>query len=312
MRHNESVKGLSCWDGPIIDAHQHFWEPEKNRYPWLEKGVSIPFRYGNYDAIKPAYLPADYLQDTDHHNVVATVYMEAEWDPNDPIGETRYVHQLSAESGFPAAMIAQAWLDRADVDEVLRAQAAFPLVRSVRHKPGGASSPQGAQSHKSLMSDDKWRSGYAKLSELGLHFDLQTAWWHLDEARQLARDFPDTLIILNHTGLPSDRTEAGLAGWTQAMRRFAQLPNVAVKISGLGLPGRRWSIDDNGWIIKETIDIFGVSRCMFASNFPVDSLCGSYKEIFDGFKLVAARHFSVAEQEALFYSNAKSVYRLKV
>ncbi|PIJ49306.1 thioesterase [Erwinia sp. OLTSP20] len=303
---------LACWDGPIIDAHQHFWQPEKNHYPWLEKDVSIPFRYGNYDAIKRSYLPADFLRDTAHHHVVASVYMEAEWDPADPIGETRYVHQLSAETGFPAAMIAQAWLNRADVESTLQTQATFPLVRSVRHKPGGAASPQEAQQHKSLMMDETWRSGYARLSGLGLHFDLQTAWWHLDEAKQLARDFPDTLIILNHTGLPADRSQAGLTGWSEAMRRFAQAPNVVVKISGLGLAGKPWHIDDNAWIIKETINIFGVSRCMFASNFPVDSLCGSYAEIFDGFKLVAARYFSPGEQESLFFSNARSVYKVAV
>ena len=51
---------MARYDGPIVDAHQHFWEPERNPHPWLQPGVQIPFRYGNYDAIKRRYLPDDY------------------------------------------------------------------------------------------------------------------------------------------------------------------------------------------------------------------------------------------------------------
>ena len=310
MSKSQEIEKHPVWDGPIIDAHQHFWEPQKNNYPWLAEGACIPFRYGNYDAIKRPYLPSDLLADAHPHKIASTVYMEAEWDPRDPLGETRYVHQLSEDTGFPGAMVAQAWLDHPDVESILRAQAVFPLVRSVRHKPGGATSASDAKYKKSLMSDKTWRKGYAILGELGLHFDLQTAWWHLDEARQLALDFPKTLIILNHTGLPADRSELGIANWAKAMRRLAEAPNVVVKISGLGLPGQRWRVEDNAWIIRETITTFGVARAMFASNFPVDSLCGSYRDIFDGFKQVAAQHFTLSEQECLFFSNAQSIYKV--
>ena len=55
----------------------------------------------------------------------------------------------------------------------------------------------------------------------------------------------DTLIVLNHAGLPSDRSEEGLAAWQRAMARFAECPNVALKISGIGQAGRRWSVEDN-------------------------------------------------------------------
>jgi predicted TIM-barrel fold metal-dependent hydrolase len=296
------------WSGPVVDAHQHFWDPVANNHPWLKPGCNIPFRYGDYSAIKRRYLPDDYLADAAGHQVSETVYVETEWDPGAPIDETRYATGLSERFGVPNAIVAQAWLDRSDAASVIAGQAAFPLVRSVRHKPGGPTTPDAVGRERSLMSDDTWRRGYALLERHGLHFDLQTAWWNLDEAVQLARDFPRTLIVLNHAGLPSDRSSAGLAGWHAAMARFAAESNVRVKISGLGQRDRRWSADDNRWIVEEIVAMFGAERTMFASNFPVDSLCGSFDTIFSGFKQIAAR-YSEVDQQPLFCDTARSVYQ---
>ena len=108
------------------------------------------------------------------------------------------------------------------------------------------------------MDDERWRTGFAALSRHDLHFDLQTPWWHFDAAAELARDFPDTTIILNHTGLPSDRTPDGLAQWRAAMTTLAQQPNVRLKISGLGQPGQAWTVESNGPVIRDALSIFGV------------------------------------------------------
>jgi predicted TIM-barrel fold metal-dependent hydrolase len=108
--------------------------------------------------------------------------------------------------------------------------------------------------------------------------------------------------------LPSDRSEAGTTGWREAIERFADQPNTAVKISGIGLAGEAWTAESNGALVLETIRIFGVDRCMFASNFPVDSLCASYDTIFTGFKRIVAG-FSARDQRKLFHDNAVKYYR---
>jgi predicted TIM-barrel fold metal-dependent hydrolase len=298
----------ALYNGPIIDAHHHFWDPQANYHPWLAEDANIPFRYGDYSAIKRRYLPPEYFADATPHNVVQTVYVETEWDPRDPIGETRFIEQIAARYGVPNAVVAQAWLDHPDALAVLAEQALFPSVRSVRHKPGGPQSPEQVGEQRTLMSDEHWRRSYAALHELGLRFDLQTPWWNLPEAELLARDFPETTLILNHAGLPSDRSAEGLAGWHGAMARLAERPNVVVKISGLGLKGKRWSSQDNRWIVREIIAMFGSERAMFASNFPVDSLCGSFDDIYSGFKHIV-RDLPHADQERLFYSNAQRIYR---
>lgn len=296
---------------PIIDAHQHFWDLEANYLPWLCDEPPVPFRYGDYRPIRRNYLPAHYLADAAAHDIVKTVYVEAEWDPDDPLGETRWVSALADAEGLPTAIVAQAWLDRDDVDHVLAAQVAFPRVRGVRHKPKAAGSPSDARRGAPRSMDDPvWRRGFSLLQPLGLSFDLQTPWWHLDAALDLARDFPATQIILNHTGLPANRSAEGLEGWRKAMASLAGAPNVAVKISGLGQPGKAWTAEANRPIVRDTIRMFGVDRCLFASNFPVDCLCVDFDTIMGGFSEIT-RDLPEADRVKLFHDNAARLYRLE-
>lgn len=297
-------------DFPIVDAHQHFWDLQHNYHPWLCDEPPIAFRYGDYSAIRKSYLPADYAADGRGLSIVKSVHVEAEWNPRDPVGETHWLEQLSAAQGLPTACVAQAWLDRADADAVLAAQAARPLVRGIRHKPRAAGSPDDAQrGAPGSMDDPRWRRGFALLETHRLSFDLQTPWWHFDAAAQLARDFPRITIIVNHTGLPVDRSAEGLAQWRAAMQTLAQCANVFIKISGLGQPGRMWTLESNGPIIRDTIAIFGVDRCMFASNYPVDKLCAPLETIFAGFHAAVSER-PHAEQRKLFHDNAVRIYRL--
>jgi predicted TIM-barrel fold metal-dependent hydrolase len=294
----------------IVDAHQHFWDLAQNYYPWLCDEPSIPFRYGDYNAIRKTYLPEDYFQDTAGYQVVKTVHVEAEWNPADPVGETRWLQQIANQYGIPSAVVASVRLDHKDAEQMLAAQAAFQIVRGVRHKPRAASHPDRIEAGvPGSMSDTKWRAGFALLERYGLSFDLQTPYWHLYEAADLASTFPNTQIIVNHTGLPSDRSRKGLAKWHQAMATVAGQPNVAVKISGLGSLGQPWSIEANRQIVLDTIEIFDVNRCMFASNFPVDKIVADFDTIFTGFKMIV-RDFPTTDQDKLFQKNAIRVYRL--
>ncbi len=295
---------------PIVDAHQHFWNLDKGNYPWLEPDENIPFRYGDYSALKRNYLYEEYRQDSAKHNVVKTVHMEAEWNHADPLGETGWLAGFAAEHDLPTALVAQAWLDRDDVEEVLAGQAACPLVRGIRQKPKVAASPADYEPHMpGTMADPRFREGYALLADHGLSYDLQTDYWHLHEAAELAGDFPETQIIINHTGLPADRSEAGLKAWREAIRIASDAENIAIKISGIGQPGLPWTVEANKGIVLDVIAAFGTDRCMFASNFPVDGLCAGFDDIFDGFKAITAG-FGADDRRKLFHDNAVRIYRL--
>lgn len=296
----------------LIDAHHHFWDLGRNYHPWLcDEPPPAAGRHGDARALRRNYLPEDFRRDWDGLRVAGSVHVEAEWDPRDPVGETRWVDSVADEAGFPTVIVAQAWLGRGDVEEVLEAQARFARVRGVREKPAVAARPDQVAPHApGSMSDPAWQEGYARLEAHGLSFDLQAPFWHLPEARALAERFPGIAIVLDHTGLPTLRTPEGLAAWRKCMRTLAEAPNTAVKISGLGEPHLpRWSVRTHRDVVLETIDIFGVDRCMFASNYPVERLYAPYAAIMRGFMDIAAR-YSLTERRRLFHENAMRWYRI--
>lgn len=293
---------------PIIDAHQHFWNPTINYHPWLCDEPPIAFRYGDYSALRRPYLPSDYLRDTSDYPVAATVYIETEWAANTTITEMQYVAQLRTETGYPNVAVAHAQLDDPDVGRILAQLEGIDFVRGIRHKPRAHPAP--GDCAPGGMLDDNWRRGYAQLADHGLRFDLQTPWWHLHEAASLANDFPATPLIINHAGLPADRSHSGLSAWRDAIRDIADCPNVSIKLSGLGSPGQSWTTSANQDIVLYVIETFGVDRCMFASNFPVDGLCAPFSVIFDGFAQIT-RALGDSNQHKLFHKNAARIYDIK-
>ena len=268
----------------------HVWDPRAHYYPWLCDPEPISFRYGDYRTLRKPYLVADYRADSSGWRVERGVYVEAEWDPRDPLGEMNFIAEVRKPGNFPTVAVAQAWLHHDDCPAVLEAQARHAFVRAIRHKP-----------KPGMMDDAKWRRGYARLAPLGLHFELQAPWSQFEEAARLAADFPDTTIVVNHTGLPYVEQ---LGGWRSAMAALAARPNVAVKISGLG------NVQHKREVVLAAIELFGTGRAMFASNFPVDSLRHTFSEIFSEFDHLT-RGLPEAERRALFHDNAVRIYRME-
>jgi predicted TIM-barrel fold metal-dependent hydrolase len=131
----------------------------------------------------------------------------------------------------------------------------------------------------------------------------------LPEAAELVGAFPEIPVVLNHTGFPWDRSAEGLAAWRRDMRLVARAPHVHLKLSELGLRDRAWDYEENRRIVLEAIDLFGVQRCMFASNFPVAKLRIGFDALYTAYKNMVA-DFTRCEQMALFHDNAKRFYRL--
>ena len=294
----------------LIDAHHHLWDLQHNYYPWLKDRPEVHFFMGNYDRLKRDYLPADYRHDARGHNVLKTVHVEAEWDRDDQVGETKWLTEINLRHGMPDAIVAHAWFHTGNAEEIIALQASFPLVRGIRSKPVTSITPDAmTPGAPGTMQDPKWLDGFSLLEKYKLTWDLRVPAWHLVEASQVARLFPRTNIVLNHTGFPWDRSEEGLAAWREGMVAIARYPNVHLKVSEFGLKHQHWDYQSNRRIVREAIDIFGIQRCMFATDAPVSGLRVGYDTLVRSVKRMIA-DFPPEDQDRFFWRNAQDFYRL--
>jgi predicted TIM-barrel fold metal-dependent hydrolase len=185
---------------------------------------------------------------------------------------------------------------------VLERHCAYPNMRGIRDF-----------SYGDYLVEDAWHRGFALLEKYGLSCDLDCTWERMPKARDLAGTFGNTLIVLDHAGFPQDRTEEYFADWRAGMATLAKADNVVCKISGLGMgdhmAGGRWTVDSIRPYIHGCLETFGVDRCLFGSNWPVDSLFGDYGPTLTAY-LTATADLTEAERQAVFAGNATRVYRL--
>jgi predicted TIM-barrel fold metal-dependent hydrolase len=299
-------------DLPIVDAHHHLWDLAGDlTYPWH---TNTEHSYmGDNSALRRTYMPPEFRRDSALHNVIATVHIEAECDRSKQVAETAWLTKVAAEYGMPNAIVAHAWIDEPNSEEILLQHKQYPLVRGIRTKPIISKGPNDSvRGQPRSMQDPKWRKGIGLLAKHDLSWDLRVTWWHLEEAADVVREHPDLRVVLNHTGYPLDRSPEALKVWRRGMEALAALPNnVHCKISGLTVLGEPWTLQANKPIIREAISIFGADRCLFASNFPVDGLKGSWDYLYSCFKASVA-DMPLTDRRKMFAENALRFYGIGV
>ena len=291
----------------IIDAHHHIWRLDKT--PWLN-GPMVPRIFGAYDPLRRDYPIAEYLADAGPAGVVKSVYVQVNVAPGAEVEEVQWVQSIADQHGFPHGIVGYADLASPQVADTLDRQLSCKNLRGIRQQlhwhrlTAYCFSPRA-----DLMNDAAWRAGLREVGKRGLVFELQVFTSQMKDSAQLARDFPEVNFVLLHCGMLEDRSEQGWARWREGMRELAACPNVCTKLSGLGTFERR--CEPALWkpVIQETLALFGPSRVMFGSNFPIEKLWTSYAEL-----LAASRAGLVGlttdERHEVLYATAQRVYRL--
>ncbi|WP_027169534.1 amidohydrolase family protein [Mesorhizobium sp. WSM3224] len=293
----------------IVDTHQHFQSLSDAAYPWLDPDRPEPLE-GDLSPIRRDYMPADYRRDMAGLGIVKTVHVQNGRNPHDPLDETRWLSALARQEGMPDAIVAYADLAAPDVERLLEAHAGFPRVRGIRQILNWHDDPRlRSAPAPDLMESAQWRRGFARLTRLGLSFDLQLYWPQMDMALALARAFPDTMIVLEHFGMVADRTAEALASWRAAISRLAQAPNVSVKLCGFGLGAPAWTPETTLPLLHHALKAFGPKRTMVGTNTPVDLLFTSPATII-GIIHAVAMDLSDDERVAVLRSNAERFYRI--
>lgn len=307
------TESVPHYTGRIVDAHHHYWDLHAGgHYPWLQDEYDDNFFLGDYERLRQDFLPEQYLAETADYRVVGDVHVEAERSRSEQLSENTFLRGLHDDGGTPTVIVGHVGFLQPDRDEILAGHAEEPLVRGIRSKPvtaPRADAVADVSGQPGTLQDPQWIEGLAQLERFGLSWDLRVPAWHLSQAAAVIREIPDIPVIVNHCGLPLDRSPEGLAVWRDGMREVADLPHVTVKISELGLRGGEWNESSNRVVIRDVIDIFGWQRAMFASNLPVSSLAVSFHDLVG--TVVAALPEAMPEQlDQLFAGTANRVYRM--
>lgn len=294
----------------IVDPHVHLWDLSRARYGWLQDDPLPHNPAGDMSGIAHRnYLLSDYFADAGDRRIDKIVHVEAGLPIGQHLGETVWLQAMTDDYGYPQGIVAGADLTDPDLDALLGAHAARKNVRGIRQIVCWHPDRMKTYNARDPLLDPAWEAGLSKLARHGLSFDLQLYPVQMQTAAGIARRHPDVPLIINHAGLPTDRDEAGMDVWREGLRELARQPQISIKISGLGITERNWSIDSVRLIILECIQAFGTERAMFASDFPVDRAHGTFDAIYSAFDLVTSG-FSATERDRLFAANAEAIYRI--
>ena len=309
----------------ICDPHHHLRERPNDRY-FLE----------------------EFVHDTNTgHNIASTVCVEnrAKYrregpEALKPVGETEFFDSVAAQAAADSnisTLVAAAIVGHADlrlgdrVMPVLEAHlAASPdRFRGIRHSTTwDASENIRSDAPAGLLSDSAFRCGFACLQGCGLSFDAWLYHPQLPELVDLARAFPNVMIVLDHIGGPlgvgpyKGKRDEIFGVWSVGIAALSTCPNVAVKLGGVGSTRSGYDWHERA-VRPHSVELanamapyfdfclekFGVHRCMFESNFPVDKASYSYVAIWNAFKRIT-QSYSLDERKALFHETAARAYRL--
>jgi predicted TIM-barrel fold metal-dependent hydrolase len=298
---------MALYSGPVIDTHHHIWQ--RKDISWLAE-PPVPRMFGDYFGLRRDYPAEEWIGDIVPQGVIKSVHVTAMWAPNRALDETRWLQSVADKHGFPHGIVCNANLADPDIGAALKEQKQFPNLRGVRQMLYWDPNPvRQAASRADYCNDPDFRRGFALLEKLDLHFELQIYPAQAKYAVDLIMAFPDVRMILVHAGMLTALTPQAIDEWRAALTAMTTFPNLHVKISGPGMftggvtysHARRW--------IRDVIQIFGVERTIYGSNFPLEKLHASYADFFGHYRSVMSE-YSDTDQRKVFHDNGAKFYRL--
>jgi predicted TIM-barrel fold metal-dependent hydrolase len=313
-------------DLPIIDPHHHLWDAPRQRYllPELAEDVA-----SGHSVKGTVFVEC------------RSWYRNEGPSPFRPVGEVEFVAAL-AERARERAPNGVAYCNKIvghadltlgdDVEAVLEGllHAGGGRLAGIRQSSASDSDPfviaPSLSKPRHLLLQKPFQKGFRQLVSRGLSFDAFMYHHQISDLSALARAFPEASIVLDHLGSPigigsymGRRSEIFLE-WKSAMTELAQCPRVSVKLGGLGMQLAGFDFHRRplpptsvelaiAWkpYIETCIEIFGVDRCMFESNFPPDKGTCSYGVLWNSFKRLTTG-YSANEKARLYHDNAARVY----
>jgi L-fuconolactonase len=316
-------------DLPIVDPHHHLWP----------SGYWIPY---DLEALESDLRRGHRIEATVFIECMTSFRPDGD-EALKPVGETEFVvGNAPADAGAAGTRVAAGVVGWADlmqpdlVPQTLDAHLAagqgrfrgvrFNVVWHDIHSRTTAHAGRATFPH--MLLHDGYRSSLRAIAARDLTYDIWLYHPQLSEFAETLDAVPDLTFVLNHLGgpVPDEPTPASRSAmfddWRRGLKEVARRPNVVLKIGGVGMPVYGFGFQDDAdrplssrlveaWrpYVEVAVDAFGVDRCMFESNFPVDKQSYSYDSLWNAFKILS-QNWSPDERASLFSGTARRVYRL--
>jgi predicted TIM-barrel fold metal-dependent hydrolase len=320
-------------DLPICDPHHHLWDRQPGRVAprYLLDEILADVGAG-HNVVSTVFIECGAMFRSEGPEALRAV------------GETEFVNGVAAMSAsgiYGKARVAAGIIGTADlrlgdaVADVLDAHIAAGggrfrgIRRAAAWDAEAAVPPHRTHPGPGLLLRDDFRAGFRHLAPRRLTFEAWCYHRQIPDVTALARAFGDTTIILNHFGGPlgvgpyAGKGDEVYAQWRTSITELATCPNVVAKLGGINMemngfgwqdrprpPASQELAEATRRYYEFTIEKFGVDRCMFESNFPVDKASCSYTVLWNSFKRLTSK-YSAAEKAKLFHDTAARVYRLQ-
>lgn len=280
---------------PIIDSHHHFWDPASGGdYAWLS---------GPFEPINRRFEPSDLRPALTANGVTGTVLVQT-W--ND-LGETWDFIRTAQATDFVAGVVG--WIDLtnpsvADTLSALKSSPEGKWLVGIRHLIQTESDPNW------LLRPDAVR-GLKAVEAAGLVYDLVPNLPQLPTCIETAKAFPGMSFVLDHISKPEIRNR-GFDEWARLIRQFrGERDHVWCKLSGMVTEAnwQTWTAEDLKPYVHEVLDIFGIERCVFGTDWPVCLVAASYSRVVEALR-ECLRDLSQADLDRVFGLNAIEAYRL--
>jgi predicted TIM-barrel fold metal-dependent hydrolase len=288
---------------PFVDSHVHLYDQRHPNlhYPWLQPdGEDIETdTIGSYGAIRSErYTADDFAAEIRFQNVERVVHVQASLGIPDPVDETRWLQTFNDRIGIPHAAIGYVDFTKPDAEEVLDRHLEFPIFRGVRDLR-----------YDDYLTNPDWERGFRSFAKHGLVLCDRPLLEHVTDAASFAARFGEVTYCVDLALGPRQRDSEYFELWRRKLREIAEPDSTVIKIAGLGMGDRAWTVESlRPWVLA-CIEEFGVDRSFFGSNWPVDRLYSSYGDVLDAYLEIIAG-YSESERRALFSDNAKRIFKL--
>lgn len=273
-----------------IDAHQHFWNYNAVTHDWIGDDMA---------SIRRDFLPADLAPVLQENGIDGCIAVQADQTE----AETAFLLQLADAHSFIKGVVGWIDLQAPEISDKLQQWCAHPKFKGVRHVLQG-------EQQRDLMLKPAFLHGISQLATLGITYDILIFPDQLQFIPEFVSKFPDLNFVIDHIAKP-DIKGGQIGDWKRGMELVALYENVSCKISGMVTEAdlQLWKPADFTPYLDVVVDVFGMNRTMYGSDWPVCLAAGNYTRVLDVVKSYFSA-FSVHEQDLFFGQNASRFYGL--